>query len=854
MDNMAAILSHGLGRRLASGPAALRTFVALVALLTLGSQCWGASLTINDVTAPEGDAGTTPFTFTVTLTPSSAATVTVNFATANGSAFAPSDYATNSGTLTFDPGQTAKTITVDVTGDTVWEGSESFFVNLSGATNATIGDTQGLGLITNDDVQVSIGDATVTEGDSGTTPLTFDVTLGGPKNNLTVTVNWATQNGGATAPADYTTASGTVTFLPGETLKTVTVNANGDTTWEGNEAFTVVLSSPVNCSLGDFSGSGLINNDDVQVSVGDATVTEGDAGTVTMTFNVTLGAPKNNLTLTVNWATQNGGASAPADYTAASGSVTFLPGETLKTVTVDVNGDTTWEGNEAFTVVLSNAVNCSLGDLSGSGLINNDDVQVSVGDAVVMEGDSGTTPMTFNVTLGGPKNNLTLTVNWATQNGGATAPADYTAASGTVTFLPGETLKTVTVDANGDTGWEGNEAFTVVLSSAVNCSLGDFSGSGLINNDDVQVSVGDVELMEGSGGTTPFTFGVTLGGAKNNLTLTVNWATQNGGAAAPGDFTAASGTVTFLPGETAKTVTVDVNGDLALESNESFTVVLSNAVNCSLGDFMGYGIIDNDDVQGVFSIDDLSMAEGQSGTTMFGFTVGLSAPSVSTVSVQFTTANETALGGEDFTSGFGIVTFAPGETSRMAYVSVKGDTIDECSETFLVNLVSPNGAPIGDAQAVGMIVDDENPGCVDLDADCKQDSACGGSDCDDNNPDTYAGAPEINDALDNQCLGDPGYGINDEIFGSGFFNPSDLTLFSWPAQEYATGYEIARASSKSFATDCTVLGSTTDTFLADADLPPVGSALFYLVRSITPNVGSWGQSSAGVPRTVPCAP
>src|SRR5688572_31486081 len=118
MDDFKASFSPGLGRRLASGRSVRGVFFVLLALLTIGSQCWGQSLTINDVTAPEEDTGTTPFTFTVTLTPSSAATVTVNFATTGASAFSPSDYPATSGTPTFDPGQTAKTITVDVNGDT----------------------------------------------------------------------------------------------------------------------------------------------------------------------------------------------------------------------------------------------------------------------------------------------------------------------------------------------------------------------------------------------------------------------------------------------------------------------------------------------------------------------------------------------------------------------------------------------------------------------------------------------------------------------------------------------------------------------------------------------------------------
>jgi large repetitive protein len=856
MDDFKSIFTPGLARRLASGRSVRGALLALAALLLIGSPSWAQSLTINDVSTPEGDTGTTPLTFTVTLAPSSASTVTVHFATSNSSAVTPSDYVATSGNLTFDPGQTTKTITIDVNGDTTWEGNESFFVTLSAPTNATLGDSLGIGSISNDDVQVSIGDAAVVEGDAGTTELIFNVTLGAAKNNLTLSVNWATSNGSASAPTDYTAASGTVTFLPGETAKTVSVYANGDTTWEGNESFFVSLSNAVNCSLGDASGNGTVNNDDVQVSIGDAAVIEGDSGPAALTFDVTLGGPKNNLTLSVNWTTQNGGAVAPGDYTAASGTVTFAPGETAKTVTVYANGDTTWEGNESFFVALSNAVNCSLGDASGNGLINNDDVQVSVGDAMVVEGDTGTTEMTFNVTLGGPKNNLTLSVNWTTQNGGAVAPGDYTAASGTVTFLPGEIAKTVTVYANGDTTWEGNESFFIALSNAVNCSLGDASGNGLINNDDVQVSIGDATLAEGNSGTTPMTFNVTLGGPKNNLTLSVNWATQNAGAVAPGDFTAASGTVTFEPGETAKTVTVDLIGDLALEGNEAFNVVLSNAVNCSLGDSVGIGIINNDDVQGALYIDDLSKPEGQSGTTQFAFTVTLSAPSVSTVIVTYTTANDTAVSGQDFTGVVsGTLTFAPWETSKLAVVNVMGDTKDECPETFFVNLINPSGAPLGDSQAIGTIEDDENPGCADLDADCSQDAACGGSDCDDANPDTYADAPEINDALDNQCPGNLGYGVSDEISGPfGFFNPADLTLLSWPAQGYATGYEIVRASSKDFANNCTVLGSTTDIFIPDPDLPPAGTAFFYLVRSVTPNVGSFGQTSSGSPRTVPCAP
>jgi hypothetical protein len=109
------------------------------------------ALSINNVSQNEGNSGTTAFTFTVTLSAVSASTVTVNFATADGTASAGSDYAATSGVLTFAPGVTTQTVTVNVTGDTTPEANETFFVNLSGAANATIATAQGTGTIVNDD-------------------------------------------------------------------------------------------------------------------------------------------------------------------------------------------------------------------------------------------------------------------------------------------------------------------------------------------------------------------------------------------------------------------------------------------------------------------------------------------------------------------------------------------------------------------------------------------------------------------------------------------------------------------------------------------------------------------------------
>jgi hypothetical protein len=241
---------------------------------TMGRGAWKlaavaappSALSIDDVTVTEGNAGTTPATFTVTLTPASSDTVTVNFASADGTAtVADGDYQANSGMLTFNPGETTKPITINVNGDTKFESNENFFVNLSLPSNATISDSQGQGTINNDDAQPSmtINDVIAAEGNAGATPFVFTVTLSNASSQ-TITVNFATADGTATvADGDYQATSGMLTFNPGELTKQITVNVNGDTKVEPNEDFFVNLSTAANATIADSQGHGTITNDDV---------------------------------------------------------------------------------------------------------------------------------------------------------------------------------------------------------------------------------------------------------------------------------------------------------------------------------------------------------------------------------------------------------------------------------------------------------------------------------------------------------------------------------------------------------------------------------------------------------------
>jgi hypothetical protein len=221
------------------------------------------SITIGDVTITEGNTGTRAATFTVTLSAASSQPVTVAYATANGTA-AGSDYQAVSGTLTIPAGQTTATITVLANGDRLAEPNETYVVNLSGPTNATIDDGQGVGTVLDDEPRISISDATKKEGKKGqTTSFTFTVTLSAAYDQP-VTLSYRTTDGTATtSDQDYVGKTGTITFAPGETTKTITIVVNGDGKQEANETFYLDLfGNSINSLFTKSRGTGTILNDD----------------------------------------------------------------------------------------------------------------------------------------------------------------------------------------------------------------------------------------------------------------------------------------------------------------------------------------------------------------------------------------------------------------------------------------------------------------------------------------------------------------------------------------------------------------------------------------------------------------
>ena len=333
-----------------------------------------STLSISSPSVNEGNSGSKTLTYTVTLSPASGQEVTVDWTEGIGStATSGTDYtAITGGSLTFPTGTTRREITVSVTGDTTEEPNETVVVTLSNASGATIATGTGTGTIVNDDgYLLSIDSPSVAEGDSGSANLTFTVTLSAAKSQQ-VTVAYADAGTGtATSGTDYTAiTAGVLTFAANETSKTITVSVTGDASDEENETVEVTLSSAVGATISTATGTGTITDNDgvPTLSIGSPSVLEGNSGSATLTWAVTL-SPASGKQVTVNYADAGTGtATSGTDYTAiTAGALTFTAGTTSRTFDVSVTGDTDLEPNEDHPGVAEQPDECGRIEHGGNG-------------------------------------------------------------------------------------------------------------------------------------------------------------------------------------------------------------------------------------------------------------------------------------------------------------------------------------------------------------------------------------------------------------------------------------------------------------------------------------------------------
>jgi Ca2+-binding RTX toxin-like protein len=452
----------------------------------------------------------------------------------------------------------------------------------------------------------------VAEDNGGTGTVSLSVVLSAPSTQ-TVTINYATVDDTARVGQDYFITRGQLTFVPGQTRQSLQIPLVADALLEADESFWLQLSDPDHALLSDTASTAritLLNDDQPQVSIQAVRQDEGQAGTRSIPITLTLSAAYNQP-VSVDYATADGTARAGTDYTSTRGTLTFQPGETRKTFTVPVKGDTLVEPDETLQLGLSQARGATLAPAASTATLTlvNDDYplpELSISGTRLNEGNNGNYPLSLRVSLSAAALQP-ISVNYATGNDTALAGSDYTPATGQLVFQPGETEKTVSVTVFGDRALEDSERFRVELSNAVNATLTDANRIAVVTltNDDAAalptLSLSGTRVKEGQSGVTSASLTVSLSAAASQP-VSVNYSTVNGTALAGSDYQASSGTLSFAPGQTSQTISIPVIGDTTVEPDENFQVQLSNPQNANLSTTRS-ALIDllNDDVVQVSS-------------------------------------------------------------------------------------------------------------------------------------------------------------------------------------------------------------------------------------------------------------
>ncbi|MEQ1816047.1 MAG: Calx-beta domain-containing protein, partial [Nitrosomonas sp.] len=582
-----------------------------------------------------------------------------------------SDYLHLTGSLMFAPGEMVKTVRVSLLGGTTAEAAENLFLVLSSpSANATIADSFGLATIIDNDAPsgtpvVSINDFVV---DEASKEASFVITLDRPSTSA-VTMNYATQNGTAVAGADFVTKTGSLSFAPGETAKTVKVTVTNDAAFENAEAFNLVLSAITNATTLDGIGTATIFENDAapignsRISVDDVVV---DESQTYADFLVRLDAP-NTAAVTVNYATSANTAAFNSDYLHLTGSLMFAPGEMVKTVRVSLLGGTTAEVVESFQLVLSSpSGNATIVDGSALATIIDNDAPsgtpvASITDAIVDEVDQ---TATVTVILNKPSTSG-VTFDVAGQNVTAGNNSDFRNLQiGKIAFAPGETAKTVIFGLLNDTRIEESELFDVALTNPVGATLGDARAHAIIaGNDNAAVAspvlhLANVVASEDKG---YIDFLVTLA-APSSAGASINYSTSAGTAIFNSDYIHTTGTLAFIPGEVSKTIRVTLIDDASAEASlENFTLNLSGAVNATIGTASATAtIIDNESAAPGAPI----ALAGTSGNDILQGT-------------QFSDAMTGAAGNDTFNGGEGNDSMSGGGGNDIYIVENAGDTYTE---------------------------------------------------------------------------------------------------------------------------------------------------------------------------------
>jgi hypothetical protein len=651
------------------------------------------TVSISDVMVDEA-AGTV--TVVVSASRVSASNITVNYATANDTATAGSDYTAKTGTVTITAGNTNATFTVNITNDTVYERSEKFLVNLTSVTtNATIADGQGVVTIRDDGTVLSltpdlvVSNPTVIEGTNSHVIFSVDLSKASP---VDTTLTLALNPGTATTPADYTnsleysTNGGTswtayatnVTLVAGVTNVLVRAPIVNNTVYENIENFTLVATRTAGLTTNaSATGTATIVDNETKpiLTISDARpVVEG--GLATFSYTLSAAASAN---FTVNWTTSPGTATSNTDYTAVTaGTFTIVAGTTSGTFTVTTLASTTGEvaAVETFsvnaTLNAASALVARIADGAAIGYIVDTNASVDPTYVVSSPTISETSDfVTFAITLSHVAA-VPVTLNLAL-GGTATAGSDYVVGSlevstdggtnwnsaSSVTINAGATGVLARVDVTNDTIYEVAETITLTATNPVATTTSNITATGTANiiSEDIRPFMYIVDAPpKVEGNTITFTVNLSAPAPSSGITATVayaNTAPAGMSPAANGDYSTTTNTLSIAAGAISGTFTVTIpiagGGDAATEAfRTTLTLNAANTLLANLVDSQGYGyIVDSARTTTTLLVSDTVVAESE-GYAIFDITVSDRDNTTQTLTLSLALGGTATGGGTDY--------------------------------------------------------------------------------------------------------------------------------------------------------------------------------------------------------------
>jgi len=555
--------------------------------------------------------------------------------------------------------------------------------------------------------------------------ITITVSRTGGSNGAAA-VNYGTSNGTATSGSsnDYTATSGTLNWTNGDAAnKTFNVPILDDSTFEGNETFTVTLSGATGATLGGPSVATITINDNEVAPSGTLSLQSTSYTVLEAATNVTVTVTRTggtNGAVSVQYATSNGTATSGAgnDYTATSGTLNWANGDSAnKTFAVPILDDSTGEPAETINLTLSSpGGGATLGTSSGTITINDNETgTLALSSSTYSIAENGTS-LTVNVARTGGSYGA-ASVNYGTTAGTATATSDYTTTSGTLNWTSGDAAsKSFAIPIVNNSAFESSEDFTVTISGQTGAALGSPSSATVTINDDDPPVPGTLSL-------SPSSYSIGEGGSSINVTVTrsggsdgavgVQYATSNGTATVASDYTTASGSLSWNNGDTAsKSLSVPILEDSTGEPAETINLTLSNVTGgASIGTSTGTITI-NDNEPGALQFTSSTFSVNEPNTPVT-ITVSRTNGSAGAVSVTYATANGTATSGSDYTAASGTLNWSDGDAANKSFnVTISNDSSFEGNETFTASVSSPGGgATLGSPTSTTVtIVDEDGPG------------------------------------------------------------------------------------------------------------------------------------------------